>query len=83
MSRERDRGENLKELLKFSLKKRRPRRSTSLQVHKRLLQREKGTGQSYLPIRERLGYINRLNLQLERFRPDVMKLLGQIDGRNA
>lgn len=56
-------GKNLKELLKFSLKKRRPRRSTSLQVHKRLLQQEKGTGQSYLPIRERLGYINRLNLQ--------------------
>ena len=51
--------ENLKDLVKVSLKKRRP----SLSVHERLQQGEKGTGQFYLPKTERLRNSNRLKLQ--------------------
>lgn len=55
--------ENLKDLVKVSLKKRRPRISTSLEFHERLQQGEKGTGQFYLPKMNSSRNSNRLKLQ--------------------
>lgn len=56
--------ENLKDLVKVSLKKRRPRISTtSLEFRERLQQGEKGTGQFYLPKMDSLRNSNGLKLQ--------------------
>lgn len=56
--------ENLKDLVKVSLKKRRPRISTtSLEFRERLQQGEKGTGQFHLPKMDSLRNSNGLKLQ--------------------